>query len=316
MNVLVRYLRDIYYRLFGYLIGMLGGLTHASRCYRLAELVGTLRNRVGYLGRGWSRDKYLGTIRSFFPRISDSDEDALLKAYWINHQMRFVELFLTRDLRLDNLACLVEFEGLEHLDRALERGRGVILPVPHIGNERLHHIALAVKGYPVAVISSKYEDHGPYAQRVKIGAAKRFHEVGYPGDSVWLMRMLKGNRVLQVASTAESDSQGVYVPFLGQEILLPSGWVRLALMTGAAVLPSALLRQEDHRHLLTILPELQIQGGASKEETRRQNVLRFMDIVERIYRERPDQIDWMSLTVRLDETRRSREISHANRQQS
>lgn len=310
MNALARCLQDLNYRLFSFLIGTLGGLDHASRSYRLAEIVGTLRTRFGYNGRGWSRDKYLRTMRLFFPSISNSEVEGLVKAYWINHQKRFTELFLTRDLRQDNLSQVVVFEGLEHLDRALERGRGVILPVPHIGNERLHHIALAVKGYPVAVISSKYEDNGLYAQSVKIGASKRFHEVGYPGDSLWLMRMLKGNRVLQVASTAEADSQGVYVQFLGQEILLPSGWVRLAMMTGAAVLPSALLRQDDNRHLLTILPEFQIQGGSSKEDTRRRNVQSYMDIVSRIYRERPDQIDWMSLTVRLDETRRSREISH------
>jgi len=310
MIALARNLQDLHYRFFSILTELLGGLPQASRSYALAETLGILRTRFGYIGRGWSREKYLATIRAFFPQIPEAEAEALVKSYWINHQKRFMELFLTRALRRDNLDHLVEFEGLEHLDRALERGSGVILPVPHIGNERLHHIALAVKGYPVAVISSKYEDHGRFARSVKIGASKRFHEVGYAGDTAWLLRMLKGNRVLQVASTAEADSQGVLVQFLGQEILLPSGWARLAMMTGAAVLPSALLRGENSRHLLTILPEFQIQAGSSKEDSLRRNVQGYMDIVARIYRERPDLIDWMSLTVRLDETRRSWENRH------
>jgi len=303
MNAFARNLQDLHYRFFGFLTDLLGGLPQASRSYALAEALGALRSRFGYVGRGWSREKYLATMRAFFPQIPKAEAEALVKSYWINHQKRFLELFLMRDLRQDNLDLLVEFEGLEHLDRALERGRGVILPVPHIGNERLHHIALAVKGYPVAVISSKYEDHGRVAQSVKIGASKRFHEVGYPGDTAWLLRMLKGNRVLQVASTAEADSQGVLVQFLGQKILLPSGWARLAKMTGAAVLPSTLLRQQKGRHLLTILPEFQIQAGSSKEDSLRRNVQGYMDIVARIYRQRPDLVDWMSLAVRLDETR-------------
>ena len=305
MNAFARNLQDLHYRCFGILTELLGGLPQASRSYALAETLGTLRTRFGYVGRGWSREKYLATIRAFFPQIPEAEAEALVKSYWINHQKRFMELFLTRELKPENLDLLVEFEGLEHLGCALERGRGVILPVPHIGNERLHHIALAVKGYPVAVISSKYEDHGRFAQSVKLGASRRFHEVGYPGDTAWLLRMLKGNRVLQVASTAEADSQGVLVQFLGQEILLPSGWARLAMMTGAAVLPSALLRQADGRHLLTVWPEFRIQAGTSKEDSLRQNIQGYMDLVARIYRERPDLIDWMSLAVRLDETRRS-----------
>jgi lauroyl/myristoyl acyltransferase len=307
MNALARNLQDLHYRFFDGLIKALGGLERADRSYALAETLGALRTRFGYVGRGWSRQRYLETIRTFFPHLGGSDGEALLKSYWINHQKRFVELFLTRDLNGGNLSQLVKFEGLEHLDRALARGRSVILPVPHLGNERLHHIALAVKGYPVAVISSKYEDHGHFAQSVKIEASKRFHEVGYPGDSGWLLNMLKGNRVLQVASTAEAGSSGVFVNFLGQDILLPGGWVRLALMSGAPVLPSALLRQENSRHVLTILPEFEMRRGVHKDDVLRDNVQRFMEIVATLYRRRPDLVDWMSLTVRLEETRRARE---------
>lgn len=309
MNAAARTLQDFHYRFFGSLIGVLGGMRHPERCYSLAQALGNLRTRVGYIGPGWSRERYLNTIRAVFP---EADANALLRAYWVNHQKRFIELFLTRELTPANLARLVEFEGLEYLDRALTRGNGVILPVPHLGNERLHHIALAVKGYPMAVISSKYSDHGPYAREVKIGASKRFHEVGYAGDTVWLLRMLKGNRVLQVASTAEAGPGGVLVDFLGQEVLLPTGWVRLALKTGAAVLPSALLRQHDDRHRLVILPEFALHTNGDRETRVQENVQRFMEVVAGLYRDRPDLVDWMSLTVRLEETRRALDLDPGN----
>jgi phosphatidylinositol dimannoside acyltransferase len=307
MNAVARTLQDLHYRLFGFLVGSLGGLQHVDRSYALAQMLGNLRTRFGYMGPGWSREVYLRTIRTILPQIGQKEANNLLREYWVNHQKRFIELFLTRELTPENLSSLVTFQGLENLDIALARGNGVILPVPHLGNERLHHIALALQGYPLAVISSKYEDHGAYAREVKIGASQRFHEVGYPGDTGWLLRMLKSNRILQIASTAEAGPGGVMVNFLGQRVLLPTGWVRLALKTGAAVLPTTLLRQENNRHILVIHPEFKLTLGNIKDSCIRDNVQCFMDLISQFYLDRPDLVDWMSLTVRLEETRQAQE---------
>jgi KDO2-lipid IV(A) lauroyltransferase len=302
MNALARQLQDLYYLKFSAMVKLLGGLKTPQRSYAVARLLGSLRMTFGVFGPNWSKEKYFSTMKAILPDSSDQELADILRAYWVNHQKRFIELFLARELTPGNIDRMVEFEGLEYLDQALEKGRGILLPVPHIGNERLHHILLALKGYPVAVVSSNYDDHGPIARRVKLDASRRFHEVGHPGDVRWLLRMLKDNRVLQVACDAEAGETGIVAEFLGQKILLPTGWVRLALKTGAAVFPSTLLRQEDNRHKLVIRPAHEVRQGTDKRATLRDNVQRYMDTVAEIFRERPDLIDWMSLTVRLDET--------------
>ena len=302
MNSLVRLLQGLHYRNFSFLVKLMGGLNSAKNSYALAELLGKLRAHMGYVGAGWSREKYLKTIRTFFPNVGLSEAEALLKAYWVNHQKRFMELFLVRSLNASNLDKLVKFDGLERLDEALKRGNGVILPVPHIGNERLHHIALAVKGYPMAVISSKYTDHGSYARMIKLEASRQFHEVGHPGDGIWLLKMFKNNKVLQIAPDAEADANGVIVKFLSQEILLPTGWVRLAYKTEAAIFPSVLLRQQDGRHKLTILPEFKLTIMDDGKVNFKDTVQNYMEIVADIFRDNMDLIDWMNLTVRLEES--------------
>ncbi|MCX6639809.1 MAG: lysophospholipid acyltransferase family protein [bacterium] len=305
MNFLARLLQDIHYFNFNSVVKALGGIQSLDRSYALAKALGRLRTRFGYVGAGWSRERYLKTIKAVFPQISRTDAEALLKAYWVNHQQKFIELFLAQELTAQNVGQLVKFQGLEHLDIALQRGNGVILPVPHIGNERLHHIALALKGYSVAVISSKYEDHGSFARKIKIDASARIHEVGHPGDVPWLLRTLKSNQILQVASDAEADAGAVMIKFLGMDLLLPTGWVRLAMSTGAAIFPSALLRGLDNRHTLQIMPEFKLEQTGNKSMDLQNNVQRYMDTVSQFFYDRPDQIDWMSLSVRIEETKRS-----------
>ncbi|TKJ41587.1 hypothetical protein CEE37_03210 [candidate division LCP-89 bacterium B3_LCP] len=305
MNALAKLLQDIYYLKFSFIVKLLGGMRTPQHSYALAKFLGTLRTNFGYIGSGWSRGKYLDTMSKVLPELEQAKADELLKAYWVNHQKRFMELFLAREFTPENIGKLVDFEGLSYLDEALKQKRGVILPVPHIGNERLHHILLAVKGYPMAVISSHYDDHGPFARKVKIDASRRFHEVGHPGDVKWLLKVLKSNRVLQVASDAEAGENGVMVKFLGQDTLLPTGWIRLALTAGAAVFPSALLRQKNDRHKLIIKPEFEVKRDVNREETLKSNAQRYMDVVSEFFLQSPDLIDWMSLTVRLDETKQA-----------
>jgi lauroyl/myristoyl acyltransferase len=318
MNATAKFLQDVYYRFFENFVQLAGGLDRRDRIYTVAETIGRWRARRGYVGRGWSREKYLNTIRVIFPEIPADRADELLRSYWINHQKKFMELFLTRDLDEEKLSGWICFQGLEHLDHALQQGKGVILPVPHIGNERLHHIALAVKGYPMAVISSRYEDHGAFARKVKLDASRRFHEIGHPGDPVWLLKMLKENRILQIACDAEPDANSVLTRFLGQEMYFPSGWVRLALKTGASVLLSALIRLDPDQHLLVLQPAFDLEQDAPRDQILQKNVQRYMDHVAELYQTYPDQVDWMNLTVRLEETsqlrRKNRTESDNNRQ--
>ncbi|MBI4831371.1 MAG: lipid A biosynthesis acyltransferase, partial [Candidatus Lindowbacteria bacterium] len=80
----------------------------------------------------------------------------MLKTFWRSHQKNFLELFIMPRLNSQTISRLATFEGLDHLDYALRQGKGAILAVPHFGNERFLHVALALKGYPINVLSAKY----------------------------------------------------------------------------------------------------------------------------------------------------------------
>ena len=93
MNTPARFLQDAFYRLFNGIVLLLGGMKTPQRSYAIATLLGNMRTHFGYIGAGWSREKYLETITSVFPDIRSPEAKQLLKAYWENHQKRFMELF-------------------------------------------------------------------------------------------------------------------------------------------------------------------------------------------------------------------------------
>jgi len=51
--------------------------------------------------------------------------------------------------------------------------------VPHFGNVRLHHVALALAGYPISVVSGDYHMEPAFVRRMKLQYESRVHQVGF-----------------------------------------------------------------------------------------------------------------------------------------
>ena len=106
------------------------------------------------------------------------------------------------------------------MDKSLVEGKGIVLAVPHIGNERFLHIALALMGYTISVVSSKYEDMSKAARDARLDASKGFHHVGFLSDSPrWMIKTLKEGNILQIATTAFGGPKGIKVDVLGAAAL-------------------------------------------------------------------------------------------------
>ncbi|MBN1592554.1 MAG: hypothetical protein JW941_04820, partial [Candidatus Coatesbacteria bacterium] len=156
MNPVTRAARTAYYKFFETISNAL--LPKRERLFALGTLLGCIRYRVGYIGRMRSKAVYLRYLREALPHLEERERRDVLRKFWIDHEKSFLELFLIPTLTRENIDGFVQFDGLDVLDGALAKGKGVVLAVPHFGNSRLAHIALAIKGYPMNVISSRYEE--------------------------------------------------------------------------------------------------------------------------------------------------------------
>jgi len=296
---MLKFARSVYFSLAGAVASPL--VDRPARLYAWGDFLGRVRYRWGYVGGKRSRRTYLEHMQRALPALAAADVSRVLLAFWQNHQKSFLELFLLPRLTPANVGDVVDFEGLTILDQALARGRGAVLAAPHFGNERLLHVALALRGYPVTVMTSAFEDAPANLRRARLEPARRVHELVFPHDNPRrLYEALARNRAVQFSPTAAGGASGVWCRCFGHELFVNTTPARLALRTGAPLLPTFIYRLPDNRHRVVVEPPLTPPGGRVRDAAARLTQ-ELMRVIEDRVAADPAQFYWMWLIIRAQE---------------
>ena len=196
--------------------------------------------------------------------------------------------------RLTPQAMVEAVEGearFEGLNRVLERGKGAVIVCMHFGNWDLGAGAAAARGYPLTVIAETFED--ARLDAMVMGARQRLGmnivKMEKAGPS--LLRALKSNGLLALLIDRPTPGDGVKVTFFGEEVEVPAGPARIALRTGAAVVPTAFARIDPRRPEVMALCDFEVSPELTGESQQDIRVLTqaIMDSHERFIRQYPDQ---------------------------
>ena len=86
----------------------------------------------------------------------------------------------------------------------------------------------------------------------------------------------------------------VFVDYFGMKAATSDGLARVAMATGAPVLPAFILREgAGPRHVVKILPAIEVVRGRDRDESIRENTQRFTAAIEAVVREHPTQWNWI-----------------------
>jgi KDO2-lipid IV(A) lauroyltransferase len=106
--------------------------------------------------------------------------------------------------------------------------------------------------------------------------------------------MREGRSVGILMDTNMTPPQGVFVPWFGRLACTASGLARVALKTGAAVLPGFLLwREQEQRYVLTFGEQFTLRRSDDIESDVLVNTAEFTAAIERYARAYPDQWLWV-----------------------
>jgi len=157
-------------------------------------------------------------------------------------------------LRPGNVRDLVDFEGLEVLDRAREAGSGGIVVSGHLGNWELMGAGTAALGYPVyyVVTGQANERVERLMDRLRESAGVTIIKRGEALRGV--VKALRENGLVALLSDQDAHEAGAFVPFFGRRASTPRGAATFALRTGAALIFSESYRQGSGRLKVVLEP--------------------------------------------------------------
>ncbi len=119
-----------------------------------------------------------------------------------------------------------------------------------------------------------------------------FAPIGFAGVKR-AVQTLRDGGVIALMGDRDIEGPKVRLPFFGEETMMPTGPIEMALRTGATVIPTFCPRTK-HGGIYAYLEEpLELERTGDLKKDARTNTLRFLALVERRLRQHPDQ--WVVL---------------------
>lgn len=248
---------------------------------KLGEALGYLILRFDVKGR---RIAY-GNLSSSFPSLTPKEIKGMVARCYRNLGMSIAEFSRLPRLSKEEINGMAEVEGIENLEAALRKGRGVILLTAHLGNWELLGAVLAARGYEVNAIVSRLKVKG--LDRL-VGRIRRSIGVNpLPREALKsAVESLKRNQILAILADIDTRARGAFVKFFGRRAFTPIGPILISLRTGAPIVPAFIVR-EGEKHRVFILEPLKLEGDPPSDAQR------FTELIESFVRRYPDQWIWM-----------------------
>jgi KDO2-lipid IV(A) lauroyltransferase len=173
-------------------------------------------------------------------RAMTRDAFALYGRYW--H-----ESFLVARWSDERIRARFTCDGYEHLQRALESGRGAITALPHMGNWDAAGRWMAVVGTPVVSVAEElrpaelFELFVQHRRELGMGIIG-LSSNGRVGNQLAIV--LSENRVVALVADRDLSGRGVEVEMFGETRRMPAGPALLSITTGAALIPAPIYTTE------------------------------------------------------------------------
>lgn len=291
--------------------------TRALRSRALAKLLAWLPYRAFYgLADllGWAilvftrrgRKTQANVERVFAGKRSEEEIARIVRKALTNRVKQRLEFLLFPVLTSRRFARMAEIAGLEHVNHALGRGRGLLVCGFHLGNVNLAQAALAQAGYHFHVLrASRDLAREPvfYSRGVVTGKILSIE------DGRGILEVLNRGEVLAFLVDGLKGGQFLEAPFLGIKLPFATPLIRHAVRHRIPIVPLLTPRLDDNRVRITFLPEVPIPEGENLDAAIEEVLLTVLRPFEEALERDPGQwLRWLDLERRLSMTDRRDEM--------
>jgi KDO2-lipid IV(A) lauroyltransferase len=234
-------------------------------------------------------------LKLAFPEWSDAQRAATRKAMVRSLGWMAAEFARMPRYTRKNIEDVIVLDGHENFLEGQRRGKGVLFLTAHMGAWELSSFAHAVYGYPLHYMAR------PLDNARLDGLVNRYRELSgnrpiFKNESARVMlKILKDAGTIGILADQNTmPEEGVFVDFFGTPACTTTGIARVALHTGAAVVPGYAVWDEAlNKYRLRFEPPVESIRTGEAERDILENTQHFAKVIEGIIRKYPEQWVWV-----------------------
>ncbi len=254
---------------------------------------------IGERGGGWAARRRSGKYpllashmaRVLGPQATAADIDEAVDDMYRSYGRYWAETFWFRPRRQDVITARTERIHFDPVYASMERGRGRIFALPHIGNWEVAGLVADEIGSPVVAVAEHLSN-----QRITdwfIDVRRHFGIdiilTSDPNRTRKLITLLKQGKAIALVADRDVTGRGVEVEFFGERTTMPVGAIALADLTGADLIPVGVYFKEGRGHRIVVHDPVEIPDLPTREERVAVGIQRFARVLEDIIRVAPSQ---------------------------
>jgi len=173
------------------------------------------------------------------PQAGPAELDVLVRDGLRSYARYWMETFRLPGMNHKEIYRRVDdvFVGKSLIDAALDKGKGLVLALPHTGNFDVSGIWLVGHSGPFTTVNEKLKPESLYERFVDYRQSLGFEILPSEGGAYrLLMERLRANKIVCLVADRDLSKRGIPVTFFGEETRMPAGPARLAAATGAQLL--------------------------------------------------------------------------------
>ncbi len=261
---------------------------------KIINRIGALLGGINFtLQRGRRHTALTNLERILGDQYSPAERKTIARQSFNSVSSVYFEIFWDPERHGRKFSDWAPIEGLEHLQRAHQLGKGVVIATPHIGNWAVAARAIIQEGYSIGGL------HRPSAiPAVRDHFNQTLHQVGIhpthtplpPGGFQNILNQIAEGMVFVVVSDRRSNDY--LLDFLGYPAWTAHGVATLHLRSGAPLLVCYSVREGDH-HRVVIEPPIEHQPSGDVQKDTVQILQQVNDRFSEIIRRYPQQWLWL-----------------------
>jgi len=262
---------------------------------RVARAAGAGLGAAAWVLLGRLRRVGLQNLELALPEKTAAERETILRGVFRSLGWQVGEFCKMSGYTAESASKFIRYEGLEHYLAAREKGKGVLVLTGHLGAWELSSFYHSLMGYPMSLVIRRLDNPlvDAFVNRIRcLHGNKVIHKDDFARGL--LSSMHRGETVGILMDTNMTPPQGVFVPYFGVEACTASGLARVALHSGAAVLPGFMVWEAaEKKYVLRFGEELELIRTGDMASDILANTALFTATIEAYVRRYPEQWLWV-----------------------